>query len=193
MTAPLTQRQVCIGRRLRIAEAVVLTCLASRTCRRQTLIKFAAFSVAIIVAPGLMQYRGLEGASLLRLLRDVRHGCGTAPQSAAVARRARFLADAERSSPAVLEAALGAPLVRQAENRVYASAALSFGTCMVVRASLRMTRSLRTSVLTLLALSTASSSSSLLSFQRCSSRGPLRRRRRRSEGLLVGDERATTR
>ena len=73
MTAPLTQRQVCIGRRLRIAEAVVLTCLASRTCRRQTLIKFAAFSVAIIVAPGLMQYRGLEGASLLRVL----HACAT--------------------------------------------------------------------------------------------------------------------
>ena len=73
MAAPLTQRQVCIGRRLRIAAAAVLTCLAPRTCRRQTLIKFAAFSVAIIVAPVLMQDRGLEGASLLCVL----HACAT--------------------------------------------------------------------------------------------------------------------
>ena len=28
---------------------------------------------------------------------------------------------------------MGAPLVRHAENRVYASAALSFGTCVTVR------------------------------------------------------------
>ena len=64
-------------------------------------------------------------------------GCAGSP--AAVARCSRFLADTASSSPAALEAVMGAPLVRQSENRVYASAALSFSTCMVVRALLRIT------------------------------------------------------
>ena len=110
----------------------------------------------------------------------------------AFARHSRFLADAASSSPAALEAALGAPLVRQSENRVYASAALSFSTCMVVRDLLRITLPSRVSLLTLARLP-APSSSWLSSSQRCSSRGPLRRRRRRSEGLLFGDACATTR
>ena len=85
MAAPLTQRQVRTVPVLHITAAAVLTRHAPHPRGRQTLIKFFAFSVALLVAPVLMQYRGLEGARLLHVLRAVHHDCGVAcPGSQAV-------------------------------------------------------------------------------------------------------------
>ena len=92
------------------------------------------------------------GCELAVCAARMRHHGGAAPAvQLPVQDMLGFSLTVSRCSPAVLEAALGAPLVRQDENRVYASAALSFSTCMVVRAPLRKTRPSCTSVLTLLA------------------------------------------
>jgi hypothetical protein len=79
MAAPLTQRQVRTVFVLLIAADAVLTRHVPHARRRQTLIKFFGFAVGILVAPVLVQYRGLEGAAVLRVLRAVRHDCGDAP------------------------------------------------------------------------------------------------------------------
>lgn len=128
-------RSVRCARSLRAAHRSCLcahACCAHATRPRQTLIKFFGFSAAILVVPVLMQYRGLEGKQTLLCRALCAASRGVHPQRSSDRKRSR--SDAVAPCSAALEAVMGAPLVRNAENRVYASAALSFGTCVTVRA-----------------------------------------------------------
>ena len=63
MAAPLTQRQVrALHNNGRCSCRCAHPARSDALSLRKTLIKFFAFSVAILVVPVLLMYRGLEGA-----------------------------------------------------------------------------------------------------------------------------------